>query len=131
MSTISGSLATLSIVVVPRASTAAVRMFSVAPTLGKSSRMSAPASPWGAVGDEVAVGHVHLGAQRLETGRVQVEPARADGVATGHGDVGLAHPGDERPEHRDGGAQGTHELVVGAVTERSGTSSTTTPAAGS
>ena len=63
MSTISGSLATLSIVVVPRASTAAVRTFSVAPTLGKSSRMSAPCSPRGRRRDEVAVGHVHLGAR--------------------------------------------------------------------
>ena len=48
MSTISGSLATLSIVVVPRARTDAVRTFSVAPTLGKSSRMSAPVRPSGA-----------------------------------------------------------------------------------
>ena len=48
MSTISGSRAALSITVVPLASTAAMRMFSVAPTLGKSSRMSPPCSPWGA-----------------------------------------------------------------------------------
>ena len=48
MSTISGSRAALSIVVAPRASTAAITRFSVAPTLGKSSTMSAPCSPSGA-----------------------------------------------------------------------------------
>ena len=42
MSTISGSRAALSITVVPRASTEAIRMFSVAPTLGKSSQIVAP-----------------------------------------------------------------------------------------
>lgn len=48
MSTISGSRAALSITVSPRASTAAITRFSVAPTLGKSSRISAPCSPSGA-----------------------------------------------------------------------------------
>ena len=43
-STISGSRAALSIIVVPSASTAAIRMFSVAPTLGKSSQICAPRS---------------------------------------------------------------------------------------
>ena len=43
-STISGSRAALSIVVTPSASTAAIRMFSVAPTDGKSSWISAPRS---------------------------------------------------------------------------------------
>ena len=44
-STISGSRAALSMTVVPLASTAAVRMFSVAPTLGKSSQIVAPRRP--------------------------------------------------------------------------------------
>ena len=43
-STISGSRAALSIAVVPLASTAAIRRFSVAPTLGKSSQIVAPVS---------------------------------------------------------------------------------------
>ncbi len=43
-STISGSRAALSITVGPSASTAAMRMFSVAPTLGKSSQIWAPRS---------------------------------------------------------------------------------------
>ena len=43
-SMISGSRAALSITVVPRASTAAMRMFSVAPTLGKSRPITAPRS---------------------------------------------------------------------------------------
>ncbi len=48
MSTISGSRAALSMTVVPLASTAAIRMFSVAPTDGKSSPTAAPRSPFGA-----------------------------------------------------------------------------------
>jgi hypothetical protein len=47
-STISGSRAALSMTVVPLASTAAMRMFSVAPTLGKSSHTVAPVRPFGA-----------------------------------------------------------------------------------
>ena len=47
-STISGSRATLSITVRPLASAAAISRFSVAPTLGKSSRSSAPCRPCGA-----------------------------------------------------------------------------------
>ena len=43
-STISGSRAALSMTVVPFASTAAVRMFSVAPTLGKSNQIVVPRS---------------------------------------------------------------------------------------
>ena len=44
-STMSGSRAALSIVVTPFANTAAVIMFSVAPTLGKSSSTGAPVRP--------------------------------------------------------------------------------------
>ena len=45
----SGSRAAFSIVVTPRASTAAVIMFSVAPTLGKSKSTDAPTKPLSAV----------------------------------------------------------------------------------
>ena len=48
MSAISGSRAAFSMVVCPRARTEAMRTFSVAPTLGNSSRMLAPLSPCGA-----------------------------------------------------------------------------------
>ena len=47
-STTSGSRAALSRIVTPLARTAAVMMFSVAPTLGKSREMLAPWSPSGA-----------------------------------------------------------------------------------
>ncbi len=47
-STISGSRAALSMTVLPSARTAAIRMFSVAPTLGKSSSTVLPRSPAGA-----------------------------------------------------------------------------------
>ena len=45
---ISGSRAAFSITVVPRAPTAAISTFSVAPTLGKSSETNAPCRPCGA-----------------------------------------------------------------------------------
>ena len=47
-STTSGSRAALSIVVTPLAKTAAVIMFSVAPTLGNSKVIAAPTKPVGA-----------------------------------------------------------------------------------
>ena len=48
MSWISGSRAAFSMIVVPLASTAAIMIVSVAPTLGKSSQTSAPCRPCGA-----------------------------------------------------------------------------------
>ena len=48
-STISGSRAAFSMTVEPSATTAAMSRFSVAPTLGKSSRTCAPCRPFGVV----------------------------------------------------------------------------------
>ena len=48
-STISGSRAAFSMMVRPSATTDAISMFSVAPTLGKSRTMSAPRKPFGVV----------------------------------------------------------------------------------
>ena len=48
-STISGSRAALSIVVVPLAKTEAIMRFSVAPTLAKESVTVSPVRPWGAL----------------------------------------------------------------------------------
>ena len=48
ISTMSGSRAALSRIVLPDASTAAVMMFSVAPTLGNSNSIVAPFNPCGA-----------------------------------------------------------------------------------
>ena len=69
------------------------------------------------LGDEVAVGHVHRRAERLQARGVQVEPARADRVAAGHGDVGLAAAGHERAEDGDRGAQRPDQVVVGPVAD--------------
>ena len=71
--------------------------------------------PCGRRGDEVAVGDVDLGAQRLEALRVQVEPARADGVATGHRDVGLAARG-----RRGGRARRSRPAARGPARSRPG-----------
>ena len=83
------------------------------------------------LGDEVAVGHVDAGPEGLEPGGVQVETARADGVAPGHRDVGLADPGHERPEHRDGRPERPDQVVVGTVAERLGHVEHDRPASGS
>ena len=64
----------------PSASTAAVTMFSVAPTLGNGSTMSAPCSR-SARGVQLAVGELELGAHRLEGGDVHVDRAGAEVVA--------------------------------------------------
>ena len=63
------------------------------------------------------MGHVDLRAQRLQARGVQVQAARADGVAAGDGDVGLAAAGDQRAEHADRGAQRADQVVVGAVAD--------------
>ena len=101
----------------PRARTAAVSTFSVAPTLGKSRRMSAPCSPAGRLGDEEAVGDVDCRPERLEPRRVQVEPARPDRVTPGHGHVRRAAAGHQRAQDRGRGPQGAHEVVVRPVAD--------------
>ena len=90
-STISGSRAALSITVVPSASTAAIRMFSVAPTLGKSSQICAPRSTL-AARDDPAVLDLRGGAEPLQARLVHVQRPRADGVAAGQRDLGPPAP---------------------------------------
>ena len=58
---------------------------------------------------------LELGSELLQAGHVQVETARSDVVAAGQRDVCLTAPGQQRPEHRDRGAQATDEVVVGLV----------------
>ena len=76
--------------------------------------------PLGGCGDEVPVGDVDLRAQGLEALGVQIEAARADGVAAGHRDVRLADARDEGSEDTDGGPQRTDQLVVGPVPDALG-----------
>ncbi len=88
--------------VVPLASTAAMRAFSVAPTLGNSSRIRAPVS-WAARALDVAVLHLDLGAQLLQGPQVHVDGPGAEVVAAGQGDPGLAEAGQQGAEHHDAG----------------------------
>ena len=90
--------------------------FSVAPTLGKSSQIVAPVSRL-ALATMKPCSFSTVAPILSETGDVEVERARADGVATGQGDVGFAGPGQQRPEHRDGRPHPPHEVVVGAVVD--------------
>ena len=117
MSTISGSRAALSISVMPSARTAAIRMFSVAPTLGKSSQISAPVQAVRRVGDHEAVLAGDVGAELGQAGDVHVEAAGADRVAARVRDPDLAAAGQQRAEHADRRAQPAHQVVVGLVAE--------------
>ena len=109
-SVISGSRAAFSMTVSPLASTAAVRRFSVAPTLGNSSTTRAPGQPVGARLDE-AVHDVELDAHRLQPAEVHVELAAADVVTAGHRHTRLAAARQQRTEHVDRRAHARHELV--------------------
>ena len=79
---ISGSRAALSITVTPLARTAAIRMFSVAPTLGKSSQIWRPVQGAG-LGHEETVPFSNVAPSFCEPGDVHVEPAGADRIAAG------------------------------------------------
>ena len=70
--------------------------------------------------DQEPVVDVDDGTELLQTRHVHVEPAGADGVAAGEGDVGDAAAGDERPEHADRGAHRADEVVVGPVRRHGG-----------
>ena len=111
-STISGSRAALSITVVPSASTAAMRMFSVAPTLGKSSQICAPRSSSACATTRPCSISVRR-AELAQPGLVHVQRTGADGVAAGKGHHGAPAPRDQRPEHADRGPQLRDRPVVG------------------
>ena len=110
-SVISGSRAAFSITVSPLASTAAVRRFSVAPTLGKSRTMRAPFSllqrastkPWTTL--EL---RTHVAARPAE---VHVELAAADVVAAGQRDPRLTAAREQRAEHVDRRPHPAHQVV--------------------
>ena len=114
-STISGSRAAFSITVVPRARTAAVSRFSVAPDAREVQPHVRADEALRRLRDEEAVVDVDDGAQLLQAGDVHVEAAGADRVAPGQGDVRRAAPRDERTEHADRGAHGADQVVVRPV----------------
>ena len=65
--------------------------------------------------DEKPVLAVELGAELLQPGDMEVEPARTDVVATRQRDARLTAAHEQRPEHRDRRSQPTHQVVVGLV----------------
>ena len=103
----------------------------MAPTLGKSSQIDAPASR-PALGDQEAVLALDGGAQLLQAGDVHVQAAGADGVAARQRDLGLAAARHERAEHADRGAHPAHQVVVGlGARPTPGRRCVTTPASAS
>ena len=71
--------------VCPRASTAAIMMFSVAPTEGLSSQMRAPGQLLG-VRLDVAVAQLDARAERANSRDVQIDGTRTDRASAGSGD---------------------------------------------
>ena len=112
-STISGSRAALSMTVVPSASTAAIRMFSVAPTLGKSSQICAPESR------RASATRKPCSMSNSAPSRSSPESAcRAGGSRWRRRPAGRPGPAaarEQRAEHADRGAHPSHELVGGLV----------------
>ena len=97
-SEISGSRAAFSMTVVPLARTAAIRMFSVAPTLGKSNAMSAPSSE--SASPTTAPCSISMrGAECPQPVLVHVQRSGSDGIATGQRNPGPTTPPHQGPEH--------------------------------
>ena len=111
-SAISGSRAAFSITVVPLASTAPIKMLSVAVWLGNWSTIAC-ADQAVAVPVDVAVLGDEGGAELLERAQVEVDRAVAEVVASGHRDPGGAVAGEQRAEHDDRGPHLLDELVGG------------------
>ena len=70
-----------------------------------------PQAPGGDLGFHVALVDLDHGPHALQGLQVEVHGAGADGAAARQGDRGLAEPGQERPQHQDGGPHGLHQLV--------------------
>ena len=68
-----------------------------------------PAVP--GLGDDIAALDVDLGAERLQALDEQVDRARADGAAAGQRHLGLAHAGEQRPDHPEARPHLRHQLV--------------------
>ena len=116
-SMISGSRATLSMTVVPSASTAAISRFSVAPTLGKSSQRFAPVSRPGTSATTKPCSMRTAAPSSVSPRHVHVQAARADVVAAGQRHPGPAAARDQRAEHADRGAQPADQVVGRLVRE--------------
>ena len=110
-SMISGSRATLSMTVVPSASTAAISRFSVAPTLGKSSQSFAPVSRPATSATTKPCSMRTFAPELGQPGDVHVQAAGADVVAARQRHLGPAAAGDQRAEHADRGAQPADQVV--------------------
>ena len=101
-------------IVVPRASTAAMTAFSVPVTDASSRYMSAPRRPPGRRQPVLAVGG-DLGAQAGEGHQVRVDAAAADHVAARRRDVGGAEAGQQRAGEQDRGPDARAQLGVQRV----------------
>ena len=109
-SAISGSLAALSITVVPLARTAASNRFSVAPDTRELEHDVSPEEPLRPPLD-VAVLEGERGAHLLEAGQVHVNRAGPEVVAAGKGHPCLPEPPEQGAEDVDGRPHALHQLV--------------------
>ena len=113
-STISGSRAALWMIVTPSASTAAIRMFSVAPTDGKSSWISRAAQLVG-LGDHAAVLDVAARAQLAQARLVHVQRAGSDRVTAGQRHLGPLAAATSGPSTQTDARNCRHRGEIGVV----------------
>ena len=106
----SGSRAAFSITVRPRAVTAAIKIFSVAPTDGESSQMRPPVELLGMRLD-VAVAKLDLAAERADPRDMQIHRPRANRASAWRGYARASSPRQQRPEHDERRAHRLDQLV--------------------
>ena len=111
-SMISGSRAALSITVVPSASTAAMRMFSVAPTLGKSSQICAPRSTLAAARRPGRARSPWWRPARCRPDWCMSSGREPMASPPGSGTTAPTAPRHQRAEHAHRGPQPRHRAVV-------------------
>ena len=114
-SAISGSRAALRMVVVPVAATAASRRFSVAPTEGWGSRISAPRRPSRRRRADRAVAELDRGAHGAQARDMEIDAAQADGIAARHRQRRLAAAGQQGAEQQHRGAHAGDQLGIDAL----------------
>ena len=109
---ISGSVAALSMTVVPLASVAAIMMVWVAPTETRGRSTLPPTKTAGRrLGDDIALVDVDLGAELPEAVQEEVHRTRTDGAAAGQRHARLVHAGKKRSDDPEAGAHGRNQLI--------------------
>ena len=107
----SGSWAALTMVVSPSARAAAIRMFSVPPTVTCGKTIWAPFRRALDRGVDVALGQFDLRPHQLQRLEVQVDRTGTDSAAAGQRHPRMAFAGQDRPQHQHRGPHLAHQII--------------------